>query len=62
MTYFSKLRNLRTQMEIIERQLQEMALQEGESLETVVDDFNNIYHEFTSQYHEQNRLSLVVTG
>lgn len=60
MEYFAKLRNLRDKLEAIEIQLERLAKEHSKPLESVVDDFNNIYHEFTSQYHKPNRLVVEV--
>ena len=54
--YYAELRNIRSQLEAVETALIKLAKAEGKILHEVVDDFNEIYSEFTSEYHEQPRI------
>jgi len=55
-----ELRELRQSMLKIEAKLESLASENNMNLVDVVEQFNDIYHEFTSSYHEPNRLVLGV--
>jgi len=52
----SELRNLRDVMMTVEDTLQEIANKYGISFKEAINEFNEIYHEFTSPYHNEPQL------
>ena len=57
-TYYRDLRNVREKLEVIEEMIFRIAEETNHTVNEVIADFNEIYHEYTSEYHKDNRLYL----